>query len=125
VFDGADAGDLMPWAAVIVLGVVLTGAGVLLVVVGSRAAAGRLPRNWIVGIRTTKTLESAAAWQAAHHAAAGSFSVAGYVAVMGGLALFTRPSNIVGLGLVVLVLLVMLAAALIGAYRGFRAIDDL
>jgi hypothetical protein len=29
------------------------------------------------------------------------------------------------LGLVVLVLLVMLAAALIGAYRGFRAIDDL
>lgn len=115
----------MPWAAVVVLGLVLVAAGVLLILVGNRASTGNLPRNWIVGIRTTKTLESDEAWQAAHLAAAGSFSVAGYVAVMGGLALFTRPSNGVGLALVVLVLVAMLIAAWLGVRRGYRAIEDL
>ena len=124
MFDGAGAADPMPWSAILALAGVLGLSGVLLVVVGRRAAAGRLPRNWIVGIRTTKTMESDQAWIAAHAAAAGSFSVAGYVAVMGALGLLTRPSNGVGLALVAGVLVAILVAAVLGARRAYRAIDE-
>lgn len=125
MFDGAGAGDPMPWVAVLVLGGVLLLSGLLLIVAGRRAAVGRLPRNWIVGIRTTRTMASDEAWQAAHLAAAGSFSVAGYVAVMGGLALLTRPSNGVGLAVVSLVIIAMLTAVVLGVRRGSRAMDEL
>ncbi|MDH3606978.1 MAG: SdpI family protein [Acidimicrobiia bacterium] len=55
----------MPRGAIVGLSILLA-AGVLVVVVGRRAVAGRLGRNYLVGIRTTETLSSDASWSAGH-----------------------------------------------------------
>ncbi len=52
-----------------VIGVVMLGMGVLLWWMARAAAAGRLERNALVGIRTPSTMASDAAWLAAHQRA--------------------------------------------------------
>ncbi len=59
----------MPFGADVFLAILLIAAGLFLAVVGRRAGKGRLGRNYLVGIRTTLTLSSDAAWDAAHRAA--------------------------------------------------------
>jgi hypothetical protein len=51
--------------------------GVFVVAVGRTAAAGRLPKNLLVGIRIPSTLRSDAAWRAGHLAAASSLTASG------------------------------------------------
>ena len=51
--------------------------GVIVVVLGRMAAAGRLPRNIFAGIRIPSTLHSDEAWYAGHQAAASALTVAG------------------------------------------------
>ncbi|NND01707.1 MAG: SdpI family protein, partial [Acidimicrobiia bacterium] len=70
MFDGAAASDPMPFGTAIGLGLLLLAAGVTLLVVALRSRGGTLPRNWIVGIRTTQTLADDEAWHRAHLAAA-------------------------------------------------------
>ena len=52
-----------------VIGVVMLGMGVLLWWMARAAAAGRLARNALVGIRTPSTMASDEAWLAAHQRA--------------------------------------------------------
>lgn len=60
-------------SAILIVAVVLVithlGLAVLMATVTARAAAGRLPRNQWVGIRTPATMRGEAAWIAGHRAA--------------------------------------------------------
>jgi hypothetical protein len=51
--------------------------GLVMVVLGRAAGAGRLPRNLFAGIRIPSTLRSDEAWRAGHLAAASAITVAG------------------------------------------------
>ena len=96
MFRNGGSGDPMPVGTAIGIGLFLIATGILLIYVGRRAAAGRLRKNPFVGIRTTLTLNSEVAWDAAHRAGGARLSMSGYGPVAAGLLLFSQPSN--GLG---------------------------
>ena len=93
---GQAGSDLMAWSDVIVLAIVLTGAGVALTWIGRKATKGTLKRNRWAGIRTKSTMASDEAWEAAHRAGGELMTWAGYGSVVIGLLLLFRPSNTVG-----------------------------
>ena len=76
MFRSGGAGDPMPWGMAVLLAIALPAVGVLLIVGGRRAREGRLRRNHFIGIRTTLTLNSDEAWDAAHLAGGHLLSVA-------------------------------------------------
>jgi hypothetical protein len=90
------AGDPMTWGAAVFLAVFLMGTGLMLIVAGRRAAAGRLRQNRLVGVRTTLTLSSQEAWDAAQLAGGRRLSTSGFGPLMSGPLLLTRPRNGVG-----------------------------
>ncbi|MGD0981898.1 MAG: SdpI family protein [Solirubrobacteraceae bacterium] len=53
-------------------------AGTVMVAIGRLAAAGRLPRNPIAGIRIPSTMRDDAAWKAGHRAGAPALTAAGF-----------------------------------------------
>ena len=126
MFDGAPAADPMPWSAIWILLACLVGGGGVVAWVGWRSAAGRLGRNWLVGIRVPATLESDAAWEAAHRAAGSHMFVGGVVPMVAGPFLLSGPTN--GVGAVVVLaalawLLTWVVAAGITAQRAARSVD--
>lgn len=105
----------------LVLLVVMAGAGVLLIWSARAAASGRLKRNQIAGIRTSRTLSSDAAWQTAHVRAERPTVIAGFVSVATGL-VAPLPVQVEVVGVAVLIgATVMLALVLYGACVGHRA----
>ncbi len=96
MFRSGGAGDPMPAGAALGLGLFLIAGGIVLIVVGKRAGDGRLRQNHFVGIRTTLTLNSEIAWDAAHRAGGRRLSLSGYGPVAAGLLLLPGPSNGVG-----------------------------
>lgn len=75
----------MPAAVALLLGLLMTGCGAAVSLVGRRAADGRLRRNAVAGIRIGATMRSDAAWRAGHAAARGASDVSGAVFVLTGL----------------------------------------
>ena len=112
---------LMPWSAIAVLTPTLVAAGLLLMWIGRKASTGTLQRNWVAGIRTTTTLASDEAWMAAHVAGGPAMTWAGVASVLAGLALLVRPSDAVGLVIVLAGTGVMLALVVVSAVKGQRA----
>jgi len=86
----------MPVGTAIGIGLFLIAAGIVLIYAGRRARAGRLRKNHFVGIRTTLTLNSEVAWDAANLAGGARLSLSGYGPVAAGLLLLSQPSNGVG-----------------------------
>ena len=77
--------------------VILLGAGLAILVTALLAAGGRLPRNYVAGIRTPSLLRSEQAWRAGHAAAAPWLLGAGAVVTIGAVALLAvRPDELVG-----------------------------
>lgn len=111
----------MPWSAIAVLTPTLVGAGWLIAWIGRRAATGRLDRNWIAGIRTSATLASDEAWEAAHRVAGTMLVWAGAASAVSGLALLSRPSDAVGAAIVLAGQAVVVALVAIACVRGNRA----
>ncbi|MBP2437488.1 SdpI family protein [Microbacterium amylolyticum] len=68
----------------IVFFVCMVGSGVLLIWMAQAAASGRLKRNPLAGIRTSRTMESDAAWLAAHIRARRPTAMGGITAVVAG-----------------------------------------
>ena len=121
MFDGAGASDPMPLATAVGLGLVLLASGAILAVVAFRSQRGTLPRNWIVGIRTTTTLASDEAWDAAHRAGARALSTGAWGTAAAGMALLLRPSNGVGLAVIMAGLGWLLGWVFRAGYLGTRA----
>lgn len=77
----------------LVTALLLVGAGILAIVAGLLSRRRKLPRNWILGLRTRSTLKNDDAWFAAHEAAGGFIAGAGVVlTVTGVVALLRNPS---------------------------------
>ncbi|RZV42348.1 MAG: SdpI family protein, partial [Acidimicrobiia bacterium] len=81
-----------------------------------------------VGIRTTLTLNSEIAWDAAHLAGGRRLMLSGYGPVGSGILLFSQPTNGVGAAIVLVGLGWMvgwiLAAAALGERAAKAALDD-
>src|SRR5699024_3486044 len=68
----------------LVMFAVMAGAGLMLIWMARVAASGKLKRNLIAGIRTSKTMASEEAWRAAHVRTKPLTMVAGAVSLIGG-----------------------------------------
>lgn len=128
MFTSGGAGDPMPWGAAVFLAVLLTTAGIGLILVGRRAADGRLRRNSFVGIRTTLTLASNTAWEAAHTAGGHHLATSGLGPLLTGPLLLTHPTNgggativFIGLGWMVIWILV---AGVVGTRAAEQEVGD-
>lgn len=95
----------------------------LMAVLCSRAANGRLARNQWVGIRTPSTMRSDQAWAAGHRAALRLIpllvlvTIAGCVAI-GAVAFYTSKPNVVmgtGIGVAGVVVIVLLYSAVVAS----------
>jgi hypothetical protein len=109
-------------AEIWILGVSLFVAGVVLVALGRRQRDGTLQRNWLAGLRTSETMRSDAAWDAAHGATAGLISGAGVVQLAGGVAVVVlRPTDDPTLAALVLgSITITLGLVLAAGFRGHR-----
>jgi len=117
----------------IVASVLMLALGVASLWVARRAAAGTLPRNDLVGIRTAATRASDAAWIAAHRAGAADLRWIGVVALVTAVLIWPTlgmPEGareialaVVVLGGAALVLVFSLRAAVVGG-RAARAVTD-
>ena len=68
----------------LVMFAVMAGAGLMLIWMARAAASGKLKRNSIAGIRTSKTMASEEAWRAAHVRTKTHTMIAGAVSLIGG-----------------------------------------
>jgi hypothetical protein len=87
---------------VIVPALVLTLAALVVGVAGVLASAHRLPRNRVLGVRTTWTMSSVAAFRRANRAAAPAFVAAGVVGLAGAVAAVMAASTVSGVTMLVL-----------------------
>lgn len=114
--------EQVPLAAVLAVAIILVAAALLLLVLGKRAAEGRLARNYTMGIRIRSTLASDEAWLAGHQAARRPTDIGAIgMGLSGVLAVLLQGSNV---GFVVSVLAGaawLFAWIFIGAKRADRA----
>ena len=111
---------------VLIAALLLCGCGVLVVWLARRGRSGQLPRNRVAGVRTSVTLSSDAAWDAAHRASARATEIAGWGTLAAGAV--TAVVVIVVPGPVIVVTVLLLAGAawlvtwsLLGAAQAQRA----
>ncbi len=86
----------------IVPALVLTVAALVVGVAGVLASAHRLPRNRVLGVRTTWTMSSVAAFRRANRAAAPAFVAAGVVGFAGAATAVLASSTVSGVTMLVL-----------------------
>ncbi|WP_237185587.1 SdpI family protein [Rothia nasimurium] len=102
--------------------------GGLFLTIARMGAAGTLRRNGLVGIRTTATMQSDAAWYAAHKAIAPVLRICAWAQIVGAavvliLGLMAHNSAVIPVGLAFLILptIAMMVAAMT---RGTSAAND-
>ena len=99
----------------LVTALVLVGAGFLTIVTGVLSHRRKLPRNWILGLRTRSTLKNDDAWFAAHEAAGGFIAGAGVIlTIVGVVALVLEPSDAVILSGTTVGVIVLVVGGIIG-----------
>jgi uncharacterized membrane protein len=104
---------------------------VVLIVLASRAANGRLARNQWIGIRTPSTMRSDQAWKAGHAAALRMAPLFVIVTVVICVALFaaalyastTKAVVLIGFGSIAVVLVLLIYSALV-ASKAAKSADD-
>ena len=123
MFRSGEPGDPMPFGTAAGLALLLAAGGIVLMLVGRRASDGRLRMNPLVGIRTTLTLNSEIAWDAAHRAGGRFLSIAGLGPLLTGPVLLTRPTNAAGVVIVLSGLTWMVGWILRAGVVGTRAAE--
>lgn len=121
MFENGTAGDPMPMEAAIFLGLLLIATAGILWIVGVRSTSGTLGRNHLVGIRTYATLESDAAWEAAHQAGGPWLKVAAIGPAITGIVVLLRPTNVVGAAASMIGLAWLVGWVIAAGVRGSRA----
>lgn len=111
----------MPAEVAIFLGLLLIVTAGILWYVGVRSTSGTLGRNHLVGIRTTATLESDEAWDAAHRAGGAWLKVAAIGPGVAGIVVVFRPANGVGLAATLIGLTWLVGWVIASGVRGSRA----
>ena len=112
----------------IVIGVLFMLGGVAMLVIGTRIRAGRLARNRWVGMRTTATMRSDEAWDAAQRATLPSLWLAGPVLIL--LGAVDVVIGIVGghdrvvIALSVVAIIVVIAMAVFQMVKGTAAANE-
>jgi hypothetical protein len=103
-------------------GWLLAAVGAIIAVVACLGAGGRLPRNRIVGMRTSATLATDEAWKAAHRASAWSLGVAAVLTLSCGVwLLVSRPSDGVAHGVTRAVMgVVVVVVVVVGGVQAHR-----
>ena len=101
-------------------GVVLIVAGAGVVAVAWAAAAGRLKRNWIAGLRLKSTMRSDSAWLAAHRRARVPFVATGTVMMLGGI-LLAISGQVAPEAIALTTAAGAVSLALVAGYQGSRA----
>ncbi|WP_433784558.1 SdpI family protein [Actinomycetospora sp. CA-101289] len=104
----------------IVPALVLTLAALVVGVAGVLASAHRLPRNRVLGVRTTWSMSSVAAFRRANRAAAPAFVAAGVVGIAGALAAVLSASTVSGVTMLVLGALGLVGLLGVGGVVGSR-----
>ena len=104
----------------IVGGVILALAGLVVIGVAIRGWQGRLPRNFVAGVRTPATMRSDEAFQIANKVAAPLAVAGGAVMVAGGVVGAVLPGRAGG-PTVLATVLVAVVLIVIGAVQGARA----
>lgn len=108
----------------LVLFVGMAGSGALLIWLAGAAASGKLKRNQIAGIRTSKTLVSDEAWLAAHKRAKVPTLWAGVAALVGGVAAVVPISLPMLMVTILITTGFMLGLVIYGTVVGGRAADE-
>ena len=103
-----------------VLAVVLSLAGLAVAVVGILAATQRLPRNRVIGVRTSWTMARIDAFRRANRVAAPAFTGAGALGLVAGVAAFLTPVPAAGVTLLVVGALGLLVLLGVGGAVGGR-----
>ncbi|NMO93473.1 SdpI family protein [Actinomycetospora sp. TBRC 11914] len=108
-----------------VLAVVLVVAAAAVLVVGILAAAHRLPRNRVIGVRTVWTMSRVDSFRRANQVAAPAFAAAGVVGLAAGLVALLAPTTAAAVTLVVVgfVGLVVLTGVAGAVGSRFAAVD--
>lgn len=114
----------VPLLAALGLGALQCMCGVAVVLVTRRAAAGRLGRNAVAGIRIASTLRSDAAWRQGHAAAVRLSDVGGAVFVLSGLLAVVSRSAPVFASVLLTGVVFGSALLLAGAWRAARAAEE-
>ncbi len=111
----------MPFVPRLIIGSLLVLAGALLVTVAVLGARGRQPRNRWIGVRTSVTLASDAAFALANRVAAAPLGAAGGAALVGGLVTLAGPVGAVSVIVVAVAAAGMLVLGAVGGMAGQRA----
>ncbi|QNG55471.1 SdpI family protein [Pseudonocardia petroleophila] len=105
----------VPLVPRLIIAALLVLAGLALLAVAVLGARGRLRRNRWIGVRTTETLASEAAFALANRVAAAPVGAAGAVALVGGAVLAAGP---VGAVSVVVLAVAVVGTLVLGAFGG-------
>ncbi|WP_237204878.1 SdpI family protein [Rothia nasimurium] len=102
--------------------------GGLFLTIARMGAAGTLRRNGLVGVRTTATMQSDAAWYAAHKAIAPTLRACAWAQIVGAavvliLGLMAHNSAVIPVGLAFLIL-PTIAMMVVAMTRGTSAAND-
>ncbi len=119
-----DYGARMDWPSALGLAALLAVSGALISYIGWKAGHGRLVRNWAAGIRTRASLTSDDAWDACHRAGGKKLMAAGLVLIPSAIPLLFRPTNGVGLVLVLAGSSLTLFLLIWATMEGNRAAKD-
>lgn len=76
-----------------VTGIAMIFAGLTVIWTARKAAAGRLERNWAMGLRTKRLMASDEAWETGHRAAAPMLVAAGLVSIVAGALAIPQPDD--------------------------------
>ncbi|MEM7326143.1 MAG: SdpI family protein [Actinomycetota bacterium] len=114
----------MDWISVLGLAAMLMMTGVLVGYIGWAASRGRLRRNWIAGIRTQASLTSDEAWDACHRAGGRKLMAAGLILIPSAIPLLFRPTNGLGLAIILASFVLTIALGSWATIEGNRAARD-
>lgn len=104
-----------------IAGIAMVLGGSALIVLGTVAGAGKLTRQSAVGLRTSATMASDDAWNAAHRAGARWVIAAGAILAFGGVTVMVTDSESTGDAVALAATALMLVPLLIAFRRGQSA----